>query len=64
MANVLVLLGLLLGLLALRQVSDNGVFATILLVVFGIVWAYNLYISRKPLSKRDHKGDRPADGSA
>ena len=64
MANVLLLLGLLLGLFLLRQVTDSGVFATIVLLVFGVMWACNLYASRKLPPKRDRKDDRPADRSA
>jgi hypothetical protein len=59
--NCLLLLGLALGVLALLRVTDDGVFATIVLVVFGLVWAHCLYTNRSPRSRKKQK--RTMDGS-
>jgi uncharacterized membrane protein YeaQ/YmgE (transglycosylase-associated protein family) len=55
------LLGLALGLVALLRVTDDGVFATIVVVVFGAVWAHCLYTDRRSRPRKKQK--RTVDGS-
>ena len=46
LANVLLVVGLIIGVVALLRVTNDGVFATIVIVVCGLVWAHALYTSR------------------
>ncbi len=61
MGHVLLVVGLVLGVVGLLRVTDDGVFATIVIVVFGLVWAHALYTSRS--SRLREKQDRSVNGS-
>ncbi len=61
MANVLLVVGLIIGVAGLLRVTDDGVFATIVVVVVGLVWAHALYTSRS--SRHREKQDRSVDRS-
>ena len=55
---------LVLGLLVLLRVTDDGVFATIVIFVVGLVWAHCLYSNRNARPRDKEESDRRANGSA
>ena len=46
-ATVVLMVCVIAGALLLGRVTEDGVFATILILVFGLVWAHTLYTDRK-----------------
>ena len=47
MATVVLIVCVVAAALLLGRVAEDGVFATILILVFGLVWAHTLYTDRK-----------------